>query len=71
MTFTGQGGVTKQTSIFSYQDETSSYSSKLVQTGRSGVPSGRIGPMIFDDEAGEYSYAYLGSYKEVSRNRTR
>ena len=35
-----------------------------------GPDSSRIGPMVFDDEPGEYSYAALGAYRSADRSRS-
>lgn len=71
MTWTGTGSAYKSTEEYTFDDGTSSYSSKYSFTGRDSVVTGRIGPMIFDDEAGEYSFAQMGAFKNVSRERTR
>ena len=38
---------------------------------RQATVAGRIGPMVFDDEAGEFSTGYIGSYRDGSRQRIR
>lgn len=71
MTWTGVGNAYASTEEYSYDDGQASYSSKYSFTGRDSVVTGRIGPMIFDDEPGEYSFAQMGAFKSVSRERTR
>jgi hypothetical protein len=71
MTWTGVGSSYKSSEEYTYSDGTSTYSSKYSFTGRDSVVAGRIGPMIFDDEPGEYSFSQMGAFKNVSRERTR
>jgi hypothetical protein len=54
-----------------YSDEYGSYSYRYSFTGRDAVlgQGSRIGPMVFDDEAGESSQAQLGSYRSFDRGR--
>lgn len=69
MTWTGIGNLTKSTEEYTYDDGVSSYSSKYSFSGREADVEGRIGPMIFDDEPAEYSFAEMGSFKNVERGR--
>jgi hypothetical protein len=71
MTWTGIGSLTKSTEEYTYDDGVSSYSSKYSFSGRDADVEGRIGPMVFDDETDEYSYAQMGAFKNVERGRDR
>ena len=71
MTLTGFGDTFSSTERYTYDDGTSSGSYRYSFTGRAATVSGRIGPMVFDDVAGEYSSASMGAFKNVSRDRTR
>lgn len=67
MTWTGFGDVRK--TVETDGNYTASYRYNFI--GRDARVSGRIGAMVFDDVAGEYSSASLGSYRGVSRSRSK
>ena len=71
ITWNGVGTLYKSTESGRYTDADGTYSYRYVFTGRDAVigAGSRIGPMIFDDEAGEYSEAQLGSYRSAERAR--
>lgn len=70
-TWTGVGSITSGTSSGTYTDGYTTYSYRYSFTGREAVMSGRMGPMIFDDEPGETSSGQMGTYRSASRERTR
>jgi hypothetical protein len=70
MTWTGIGDVYSSTESGSFSDGNSTSRWRYSFTGREAVVTGRIGAMIFDDVAGEWSFAQMGSYREMSRDRT-
>ena len=71
MTWTGIGTISKSTNTSSYTDSNGSrWSDRATETAREGDISGRIGVMIFDDEAGEFSNGYFGTYRTDSRQTT-
>ena len=53
-------------------DEFGTYTYRYDFTGKEAdvTPGSRIGPMVFDDEAGEYSDAQLGKYRSSDRQRS-
>ncbi len=71
MTWTGVGDTSTSVNSGRGSDGTTTWSYRYSFSGRSAVVSGRIGAMIFDDEPGEYSFAEMGSYKSVDRERTK
>lgn len=71
ITFTGVGETFSSTFTDRGSYDGTTYSFRYSFTGRAAVTSGSIGPMVFDDEAGEYSQATMGSFKNMSRDRTR
>jgi len=71
MTLTGVGGTSKTTSTSTGTDPNGGkYTYRTTDTFREGVVSGRIGPMIFDDEAGEFSYGSFGTFRTDERGTT-
>lgn len=71
MTLTGVGGISKQTSTSTGTDPNGGKSTyRTTESSREGVVSGRIGPMVFDDEAGEFSFGYFGTYRTDERGTT-
>lgn len=71
MTWTGIGTTSKSTNTWAYSDSNGSkWSDRTTETGREGDISGRIGGMIFDDEDGEFSNGYFGTYRTDSRQTT-
>ncbi len=71
MTWTGVGDTSTSVNSGRGSDGTTTWSYRYSFSGRSAVVSGRIGVMVFDDEPGEYSFAEMGSYKSVDRERTK
>ena len=72
ITLTGFGGTFSGTDRGRYtQADGSSFSYRHRSVGREATVTGRIGPMVFDDEAGEFSSSTLGTYREGSRQRIR
>lgn len=69
MTWTGIGSSYKSTNTYSYTDEFGTYRSRYSFSGRQADVEGNIGPMVFDDEPGEYSSAEMGSYRSMDRGR--
>ena len=69
-TSVGASYTSRESGTFVDEFGTSSY--RYVFTGREAVVSGgsRIGPMIFDDEAGEFSDSELGKYRSSDRQRS-
>jgi hypothetical protein len=71
MTWTGIGTSSKSTNTSTYTDSNGSrWSYRTTETGREGDISGRIGVMVFDDEAGESSNGYFGTYRTDERQST-
>lgn len=54
-----------------FTDSSGTYSYRYNFSGRSATVSGNIGAMVFDDVAGEWSEAQMGSYRSMDRGRTR
>jgi hypothetical protein len=73
ITWNGVGSTYTSRESGSYTDQWSTYRYRYTFSGRDAVigEGSRIGPMIFDDEDGEWSDARLGSYRSASRERTR
>ncbi len=71
ITWNGVGAAYSSTESGSYTDDYGTYSYRYSFTGREAVVASgsRIGPMVFDDEAGESSTGQLGTYKQSSRSR--
>ena len=72
ITWTGVGSSYSSNESGSFTDEFGTYSYRYSFNGRdANIAAGsRIGPMVFDDEAGESSTGQLGSYRESSRSRS-
>ncbi len=70
MTWTGLGDLSKTVEAYSWTDGSYTETSRYNSTGRDAQVSGRIGAMVFDDVAGEYSSAWFGTYRGVYRSRT-
>ena len=72
ITWTGVGDTYTTRDSGSGTDEYGSYRYSYTFTGRDADIAGgsRIGPMIFDDEGGEYSDARLGKYRNSDRSRS-
>ncbi len=71
MTWTGIGDSYRSVESGRYDDDRSSGSYRYSFSGRDAEVTGAIGAMVFDDVEGEYSTAQLGSFRSVSRDRTR
>lgn len=71
ITLTGTGSTYTSKIVDSGSFEGTTYTYRYTFTGRQAVVSGRIGAMVFDDEPGETSTASIGSYRSMSRDRTR
>lgn len=68
MTWTGIGTSFKSTNTSNYTDSAGNrWTYRTTETGREGDISGRIGAMVFDDEAGEFSYGAFGTYRTDER----
>lgn len=70
LSWTGIGGIAKETTTSTFKDENGSYSFRYSSTGRQAELSGSIGPMIVDDVEGEYSSGRISSYRSLDRSRT-
>lgn len=70
MTLTGVGDSYKSVESGSYSDPYGSYSYRYNFSGRDATVSGYIGAMVFDNVAGEWSNAQMGSYRSVERGRS-
>lgn len=73
ITWTGVGAISTFTDSARYSNEFGTGSFRFTSTSRAAVVAAgsRIGPMVFDDEPGEQSESRLGSYRSVSRDRSR
>ncbi|MFP5371208.1 MAG: hypothetical protein ACLGI3_10740, partial [Actinomycetes bacterium] len=72
ITWTGVGATSTTRDSGSGTDQYGSYRYSYTFTGRDAVLSegSRIGPMVFDDEDGEYSDAELGKHRRSDRSRS-
>jgi hypothetical protein len=72
ITWTGVGNTYSERRSGTTVDEYGTYTYRYDFTGRDAdVGAGsRIGPMVFDDEAGEYSESLLGKYRSSDRQRS-
>ncbi|MCA1783805.1 MAG: hypothetical protein ABR616_00240 [Dermatophilaceae bacterium] len=71
ITLTGFGVTSTSRDSGSYTDSNGQrYSYKSTNTGRQGVVTGSIGAMVFDDEPGESSWGYFGSFRSMDRSST-
>lgn len=72
ITWTGIGATYSERQSGTFVDEYGSWTYRYDFTGRDAVVSqdSRIGPMVFDDEAGEYSESLLGRYRSSDRQRS-
>lgn len=71
MTLTGVGDAYKSVESGTFTDSSGTYSYRYNFSGRDATVSGYIGAMVFDNVAGEWSTAQMGSYRSVDRGRTR
>ena len=72
ITWVGTGSTTTSRQSFTFTDEFgSTYSSRYTSTDRSAdiAAGSRIGPMVFDDEVGEWSTSVIGSFRSLDRSR--
>jgi hypothetical protein len=73
ITWTGVGDTHSDRQSGTFVDEYGNWTYRYDFTGRDAVVtprSSRIGPMVFDDEAGEYSGSLLGRYRSSDRQRS-
>lgn len=72
ITWVGTGVTTTSRQTFTFTDEYGTHSSRYSSTDRPArIAAGSlIGPMIFDDEAGEWSEAGLGTFRSLDRSRS-
>ena len=72
ITWTGVGPTYTERVSGVTEDEFGTSRYRYTFTGRDAVvgAGSRIGPMVFDDEAGESSYAQLGTYRSAERSRS-
>ncbi len=72
ITWTGVGATYTSRDSGSGTDENGSYRYSYTFTGRDAdiADGSRIGPMMFDDEPGEYSEAQFGKYRNSERSRS-
>lgn len=72
ITLTGSGGTSTSSDRSRYSEsDGSSFTFRGRSTRRAATVEGRIGPMVFDDEAGEFSGASMGSFREGYVQRLR
>jgi len=72
ITWTGVGATYSERQSGTTVDEYGTWTYRYDFTGRDAVvtPGSRIGPMVFDDEDGEYSESLLGKYRSSDRQRS-
>ena len=72
ITWTAIGPTYSDRQSGTFVDEYGTYSYRYDFTGRDAAltPGSRIGPMVFDDEVGEYSDSLLGKYRRSDRQRS-
>jgi hypothetical protein len=68
ITWNGVGGLIKQSSTWTYNDGTTTYSDRYRSTDRNAVMSGILGPMGFDPEL---SGGQISKFTSMSKSRTR
>lgn len=66
--WTGVGALIKQTSSWTYNDGTTTYSDRYRSNDRSAVMSGNLGPMGFDPDL---SGGLISKFTSMSKSRTR
>ncbi|NHA68432.1 hypothetical protein [Phycicoccus flavus] len=71
ITWTGIGSSSTERSYSTFTENGTRYRSRYTATTREGDVEGRIGAMVFDDEAGETSYGAFGTYRTDERAMTR
>lgn len=64
----GVGGLIKQTSTWTYNDGTTTYSDRYKSSDRKAVMSGTLGPMGFDPDL---SGGFISKFTAMSKSRTR
>ncbi|WP_100499652.1 hypothetical protein [Geodermatophilus chilensis] len=72
ITWTGIGATYSERQSGTFVDAYGTWTYRYDFTGRDAAvtPGSRIGPMVFDDEAGEYSQSLLGKYRQSDRQRS-
>jgi hypothetical protein len=72
ITWTGVGDTYSDRQSGTVVDEYGTWTYRYDFTGRDAVvtPGSRIGPMVFDDEPGEFSESLLGKYRSSDRQRS-
>ncbi|WP_089403510.1 hypothetical protein [Geodermatophilus saharensis] len=72
ITWTGVGDIYSERQSGTFVDEYGTYRYRYDFTGRDAAvaPGSRIGPMVFDDEAGEHSDSRIGRYRSSDRQRS-
>ena len=72
ITWTGVGDTYSDRQSGTFVDEYGTWTYRYDFTGRDAVvtPGSRIGPMVFDDEPGEFSESLLGKYRSSDRQRS-
>jgi hypothetical protein len=68
ITWTGVGALIKQSSSWSYNDGTTTYSDRYRSTDRNAVMSGILGPMGFDPDL---SGGQISKFSAMSKSRTK
>lgn len=72
ITLTGVGSTYSGSDRGRYSEASGpAYSYRFSSVRRTATVQGRIGPMVFDDEAGEFSSASVGTFKDSYRQRIR
>ena len=71
MTWTGVGTTSTERTTSTYSDGTYTYTFRYEFTGRQATVDGRIGPMLFSDDADDESTGALGTYRAMERSRSR
>lgn len=70
MTLTGVGDPYKSVESGTFTDSSGTYTYRYNFSGRDATVSGYIGAMVFDNVAGEWSVAQMGSYRSMDRSRS-
>lgn len=71
ITWTGIGTASRSTTYSTYTDESGvRFSTRTTETARGADVEGRIGAMVFDDEAGETSQGAFGTYRTEDKGST-
>ena len=71
VTWTGIGSSARSTTYSTFTDDNGvRFSTRTTETFRSADVEGRIGAMVFDDEAGEFSDGTFGTYRTEDKGST-